>query len=147
MAHELIHVRRYDAAVGVLQVSAQCLWWFHPLVWWANRAVCRERERCCDAETVGNLACPPEQYAQGLLDVLRLERQSVRAVGMPGMHPYQITRMRLETVMNPTIRVHCHAPLGYWLVFVAGLLVSLPGAARPVTPRHLRPQNRRFFRR
>ncbi len=128
VAHELIHVRRYDAAVGVLQVSAQCLWWFHPLVWWANRAVCRERERCCDAETVGSLACPPEQYAQGLLDVLRLERQSVRAVGMPGMHPYQITRIRLETVMNPTIRVHCHAPLGYWLVFVAGLLVSLPGA-------------------
>jgi beta-lactamase regulating signal transducer with metallopeptidase domain len=128
VAHELIHVRRCDAAVGVLQVLAQCLWWFHPLIWWANRAVCRERERCCDAETVGSLACAPEQYAQGLLDVLRLERQLEPAVGMPGMHPYQITRMRLESVMNPAIRVHARAPLGYWLVFLAGLLVSLPGA-------------------
>jgi WD40 repeat protein/beta-lactamase regulating signal transducer with metallopeptidase domain len=129
VAHELIHVRRCDAAVGVLQVLAQSLWWFHPLVWWANRAVCRERERCCDAETVGSLACAPEQYAQCLLDVLRLERQLEPAVGMPGMHPYQITRMRLETVMNPAIRIHCRTPLGYWLVFAAGLLTALPGAA------------------
>ncbi|MCX7424117.1 MAG: hypothetical protein NTW96_00515 [Planctomycetia bacterium] len=127
VAHELIHIRRYDAAVGALQVLAQCLWWFHPLVWWVNRAVCRERERCCDAEAVGSLGCPPEKYAQGLLDVLRLERHLAPAVGMPGMYPYQITRMRLETVMNPAIRVHCRTPRGYWLVFAAGLLLSLPG--------------------
>lgn len=90
VAHELTHVRRQDTVVGLLQVLAQCVWWFHPLVWWANRAVCRERERCCDAEVVGRLECRPDEYAQGLLDVLHLERQLVRIATLPGMHPQQI---------------------------------------------------------
>ena len=58
LAHELIHVRRGDALIGLLQLAAQCLWWFHPLVWWANREMGRERERCCDEEVVAGLACP-----------------------------------------------------------------------------------------
>ena len=57
LAHELIHVRRGDAAAGAAQMLAQLLWWFHPLVWWANRAACLERERCCDEETVSGLCC------------------------------------------------------------------------------------------
>lgn len=128
VAHELTHVRRQDTVVGLLQVLAQCVWWFHPLVWWANRAVCRERERCCDAEVVGGLECPPEQYAQGLLDVLRLERQLVRIATLPGMHPYQITRLRLETIMDSATRIHRRMPPAYWLVLLVGLLVLLPGA-------------------
>jgi uncharacterized protein (TIGR03067 family) len=128
VAHELIHVRRHDVAVGVLQVVAQSVWWFHPLVWWASRALCHERERCCDAEVVGTLDCPRQQYAQGLLDVLRLQRQLVASSVLPGINPFQITQLRLETVMNPEIRAHRHTPWGYWLIFLAGLLVALPGA-------------------
>jgi uncharacterized protein (TIGR03067 family) len=127
VAHELIHVRRRDAAVGSLQVLAQGLWWFHPLVWWASRALCRERERCCDAEVVGSLDCPRQQYAQGLVDVLRLQRQLVAASVLSGMNPFQITQIRLETVMNPEIRAHRRTPWGCWLVFLAGLLLLLPG--------------------
>ena len=52
LAHELIHVRRGDMLAGKLQLVAQLIWWFHPLVWWANREACRERERCCDEEVV-----------------------------------------------------------------------------------------------
>ena len=32
LAHELIHFRRGDTVLGVLQTAAQILWWFHPLV-------------------------------------------------------------------------------------------------------------------
>lgn len=128
VAHELIHVRRHDVAVGALQVLAQGLWWFHPMVWWASRALCRERERCCDAEVVGSLECPRQQYAQGLLDVLRLQRQLATTSVVPGMNPFQITQLRLETVMDQEVRVHRRTPRGYWLVFLAGLLVLVPGA-------------------
>jgi len=31
IAHELIHIRRGDHLVGVLQLLAQVIWWFHPL--------------------------------------------------------------------------------------------------------------------
>ena len=56
LAHELIHVRRGDAIVGLIQTVAQCLWWFHPLVWWANRQMVQQRERCCDEEAIAGLA-------------------------------------------------------------------------------------------
>ncbi|MHC4400797.1 MAG: M56 family metallopeptidase [Planctomycetota bacterium] len=44
LAHELAHVRRWDCPAGVVQVFAQMVWWFHPLVWWANRRASQERE-------------------------------------------------------------------------------------------------------
>jgi beta-lactamase regulating signal transducer with metallopeptidase domain len=33
LAHELIHIRRGDTTAALLQLLAQLLWWFHPLVW------------------------------------------------------------------------------------------------------------------
>ena len=59
VAHELIHVRRGDLWLGLLQTTAQALWWFHPLVWLAARLSAREVERCCDEEVVGALGCDP----------------------------------------------------------------------------------------
>jgi beta-lactamase regulating signal transducer with metallopeptidase domain len=84
LAHELIHIRRGDVLFGVLQLLAQLVWWFHPLVWWANRQACREAERCCDEEVVAGLGCRPVDYARCLLGVLEL-KQRLRAVfAFPG---------------------------------------------------------------
>ena len=41
LAHELIHVRRGDLWLGLLQAVAKALWWFHPLVWLAARQCSR----------------------------------------------------------------------------------------------------------
>mgnify|MGYP001567808586 FL=1 len=46
LAHELSHIARFDAGVNLLQVMAQAAYWFHPLVWWANRKIRQEREKC-----------------------------------------------------------------------------------------------------
>ena len=59
LAHELIHVRRSDVLASRMQLAAQLLWWFHPLIWWANREASRVRERCCDQEVVSRLGCTP----------------------------------------------------------------------------------------
>src|SRR4029453_17840144 len=32
LAHELLHIRRGDLWIGLLQTLAQIVWWFHPLV-------------------------------------------------------------------------------------------------------------------
>jgi beta-lactamase regulating signal transducer with metallopeptidase domain len=74
LAHELVHVRRWDTLAGGLQVVAQVLWWFHPLVWWTNREARRERERCCDQEVLARLRCGPSAYARALLHVLQWRR-------------------------------------------------------------------------
>jgi len=133
LAHELIHVRRGDNAAGILQLAAQAIWWFHPLVWWANRQLCRERERCCDEEAVARLGCEPGQYAQGLLDVLKLKQKLRPVFAFPGVRPGEITSKRMEEIMEPRRRFHRRTPRWCWLVGLAAAALVLPGRELVVT--------------
>jgi beta-lactamase regulating signal transducer with metallopeptidase domain len=65
IAHELAHIRRYDAFVNVFQVCVETLLFYHPAVWWLNRRIRAERELCCDeiaVDVCGNVV----EYAQAL---------------------------------------------------------------------------------
>lgn len=140
LAHELIHIRRGDALVGLLQIVTQALWWFHPLVWWANRQITRERERSCDEEVIAGLNCEPGRYARGLLDVLELKHQIRPLAALPGVRPFDITKQRLEHIMHPAPRFHKRPPRRYWLILPAGFLLLAPAAAlsRSDEPKALR---------
>ncbi len=129
LAHELIHVRRGDVLIGMLQVAVQCLWWFHPLVWWANRRIVCECERCCDEEVVAGLACRPVSYARTLVEVLEMKRQLRWPATLPGARRFEITRQRLERIMVDNGRFQKRTPRCYGLVAVAAALVLIPGAA------------------
>jgi beta-lactamase regulating signal transducer with metallopeptidase domain len=48
IAHELAHVRRYDAFVNLFQVAMESVLFYHPAVWWLSKRVRLEREHCCD---------------------------------------------------------------------------------------------------
>ncbi|HKD37402.1 MAG TPA: M56 family metallopeptidase, partial [Pirellulales bacterium] len=128
LAHELIHIRRGDALVGLLQIAAGALWWFHPLVWWANRQIARERERSCDEEVVASLGCDPGRYARGLLDVLELKHRLRPLAALPGVRPFDITKQRLEHIMQPARQFQRRPPRRYWIVLLAGFLVLAPAA-------------------
>jgi beta-lactamase regulating signal transducer with metallopeptidase domain len=73
LGHELSHVMRFDAAVNFLQVISQAVYWFHPLVWWANRKLREEREKCCDEMAIARLNTRPKDYstAQARLRISR----------------------------------------------------------------------------
>ena len=65
IAHELAHIRRYDAFVNLFQVVAEMLLFYHPAVWWVSRRIRIEREVCCDHEALA--ACgEPVSYARAL---------------------------------------------------------------------------------
>ncbi len=129
LAHELIHVRRGDLWVGWLEVLAQSVWWFHPLVWWAGRLVKREAERCCDEEVIAELAMKPARYARALLDVLELKHILKPVPVLPGVKPVEITSNRLERIM--LLRQGCRkrTPWWCWLVMLLTAALTLPGAA------------------
>lgn len=133
LAHELLHVRRGDLWVGLLQTVAQALWWFHPLVWWVGRVTSREAERCCDEEVLGELKCDPASYARALLDVLDLKSQLKPVPVFPGVRPVDVTSQRLERIM--TLRQGCRrrSPWWCWLVAIGAAALTLPGAAFVVT--------------
>lgn len=134
LAHELIHFRRGDTLVATLQVAAQIIWWFHPLVWWASRELTRERERCCDEEAVAGLKCDPGDYAQTLLDVLRSKRRLKPLFAQPGVRSVDITARRLEHIMQPDRAFNARTPKQCWII--AGLIAALllPGGRIGIQP-------------
>lgn len=129
LAHELLHVRRGDLWTGVWQVAAQAVWWFHPLVWLANRLATRAAEACCDEEAIAELGCDPERYAESLLAVLEQRRGLVSIPAFPGIRPVDVTRERLERIMQLGQGCRTRTPWWCWLVMGAAAGVVLPGAA------------------
>jgi bla regulator protein blaR1 len=70
LAHELVHVRRHDNLTAAIHMLVEIVFWFHPMVWWIESRMLKERERACD-EAVVQLAGRPEVYAEGLLKACR----------------------------------------------------------------------------
>ncbi len=127
IAHELVHVRRGDVVWGFLQIAAEVLWWFHPLVWWANRQTCRQRERCCDEEVVASLECKPAVYAHCLLDALESERNWRPILAVPGFKSIGVTSKRLEDIMLRAKNFHRQTPRWCWAVLAIAAVLVLPG--------------------
>ncbi|HVB39824.1 MAG TPA: M56 family metallopeptidase, partial [Terriglobales bacterium] len=48
LAHEQAHVQRRDNLWSAIHSVVECLFWFHPGVWWLGRKLVEERERACD---------------------------------------------------------------------------------------------------
>ena len=65
IAHELAHIRRFDAFVNVFQVCVETLLFYHPAVWWLNKRIRAEREHCCD-ETAVTVCGDAVEYARAL---------------------------------------------------------------------------------
>jgi hypothetical protein len=74
LAHELAHVRRWDYLLNLLQTAVECLFFFHPAVWWVSRRARELREICCD-EVAMQSCGDPVIYAEALL---QLEEQRVQ---------------------------------------------------------------------
>eukprot|EP00913_Durusdinium_trenchii_P008811 g8277.t1 len=129
LMHELVHIRRGDLWVGLLQVVASALWWFHPLVWICGRLVSREAERCCDEESIAALGGDTARYAYSLLDVLDLKQSLKPVPSFPGVRPVEVTSQRLERIMS--LRQGCRKQTPWWcrLCTAALAIAVLPGAA------------------
>ena len=130
LAHEIIHIRRGDSWVACFQILAGIVWWFHPLVWWTSRRLSRERERCCDAEVVAGTGCKPDDYAQGVLEVLKFKNNPLPAFLANGIRPVEVTQERLEAIMSRRTKMHARSPWFCWLILVVGLALVLPGQPR-----------------
>jgi beta-lactamase regulating signal transducer with metallopeptidase domain len=70
MSHELAHVLRWDALVNFVQLLAQAVFIFHPLVWWLNRIIRHEREKCCDEMAVASLHADGREYGSAIVERL-----------------------------------------------------------------------------
>lgn len=94
LAHELAHVRRWDYLVNLMQTMTECLFFFHPAVWWISHRVRNFREVCCD-EAAAQTCADPAIYAAALLQMEEQRfRQPQLAMALNGSGGTLLQRVR-----------------------------------------------------
>ena len=96
IAHELVHIRRGDIWLNLLQRVIETLLFYHPAVWWISNRIRAERELCCDADVIATTA-RPLKYAETLEYVGRLaadEHDPGLAVASVGSKKFLLRRVR-----------------------------------------------------
>jgi uncharacterized protein (TIGR03435 family) len=75
LAHEVCHVQRWDNLTSAIHMLVEAIFWFHPVVWWVERQLVKERERACD-EAVLQLGNEAAVYAESILNVCKFYTES-----------------------------------------------------------------------
>ena len=80
LLHELVHLRRGDHLVRLLESGVRIVYWWLPAVAWIGRQLRACEEACCDAAVVARLPDERRDYARLLLDVLDFVAPAPRTV-------------------------------------------------------------------
>jgi len=75
LLHELAHIKRNDPLVNFLQMIVQAVYFFHPLVWYANWKIREARELICDDMAVSLSGSGHRVYGKGILRVIEETRR------------------------------------------------------------------------
>jgi beta-lactamase regulating signal transducer with metallopeptidase domain len=135
LAHELAHLKRGDLLWSWLPAIAHWLFFFHPLVWLANREWRMAQEMACDELAMEATSAEPGEYGQVLVRVAaqsRLNLQSgLATVGLeesPETLKRRLNAMQHPSPVAPTRAAALSLPIA--LVVGVGLLPwRLAGAA------------------
>jgi beta-lactamase regulating signal transducer with metallopeptidase domain/biopolymer transport protein ExbD len=133
LAHELAHLRRGDHWVRRLELLVLGLYWWHPVVWWAQRRLQEAEEECCDALVVAILPDAAPAYASALVETVAFLSQSRPAalVGASGAGQVPLLKRRLTMILTES-SFRKPSRIGFWIVIGMGalLLPLAPEAAR-----------------
>jgi beta-lactamase regulating signal transducer with metallopeptidase domain len=69
IAHELVHIRRYDCLVNFAQSVVEILFFYHPCAWWISKMIRREREFAADEQVIKSFGASPIVYANALANL------------------------------------------------------------------------------
>jgi len=135
VCHELLHVKRNDWLVTVIEELVGACLWFHPAVWWLLSQARLAREQLVDAEVI-RLTAAPDPYIDALLSMAGAHPN--RAVLPAPLFLYKrhlIRRLRSLLMDCPISRprlVWSYAAMAALLVVTAGLaFTSFPLMGQP----------------
>jgi len=127
LGHELSHILRFDATVNLLQVIAQAIFWFHPFVWWTNKKIRSEREKCCDEMAIARLGAKAKEYSSAIVNILISEQESTRSVpSLAVAGPVKNIEERIKTMLRPGKKFCKHPSLPVAVIVVLTVLLSVP---------------------
>lgn len=134
LAHELTHYRRHDLWVQLFSLVVCAVYWFHPLVWLADRWMREEMELSCD-EAVLHAVAERTTYAEAMYKVLRQchRRSYPMTTGFSGRR--RAMKHRFENIMDTKKKTHSWGGVAgiVALCLVAGSVVSCVVEEAPVT--------------
>jgi beta-lactamase regulating signal transducer with metallopeptidase domain len=86
LLHELVHIKRGDLWVNLVQTVLQILYFYNPLLWIANSIIRRIREQAVDEMVLVAMGENAQQYPQTLVSVAKLAFKrpalSLRLIGV-----------------------------------------------------------------
>ena len=118
LAHEMAHIRRFDASFKLILAAVACLHWFNPLVWLMLVLAGRDMEICCDRAVVRSLDREARKdYARTLLDMEERRGGYAAASGF--------SRNAIEERIHAVMKIKKKS---FWSVLLALALVLGVGA-------------------
>jgi beta-lactamase regulating signal transducer with metallopeptidase domain len=130
LLHELAHARRHDHWVRWLELAATCLYWWHPVAWWARHALQNAEEHCCDAWVVWTLPGAAKAYAKALLQTVEfLDARPALPPVASGFGHVHFLKRRLSMIVRKPLCPQLSWPACLAIVFL-GLLVLPFGPQR-----------------
>ncbi len=129
LAHELIHIRRHDYLVNLVQNVVETVFFYHPAVAWVSNRIRVEREHCCD--DAASLACGGTlDYARALAALAELPQRPVLGVAATGGSLVERIRRLAEAAIVPSRRRTSTAvPILFLLLAALGTLATIAGVA------------------
>ncbi len=135
LLHELSHVRRRDILTQNAARLTRAIYWFNPLVWWAEHRLRVESEHACD-DLVLSAGSRPSTYADHLLAAAHSLRGNVPTTAVAMARRSKLGD-RIQAILDPN---RTRSPLTWRGLFVvssltAGLTLPLAAAVpEPPTP-------------
>ena len=135
LLHELTHLRRRDHWTAWLDLTAGCLWWWHPACWLARSRLREAAELACDAEVLHRRPEAGHEYATALVTVCEMMSRSARpALTVGAASPARrFFARRLNMILSKRLLIGI--PLWFTGVLAGVLLMLLPKLP-PLTYQH-----------
>ncbi|MBX7256029.1 MAG: M56 family metallopeptidase [Candidatus Hydrogenedentes bacterium] len=129
LLHELAHVRRNDLLINVLQIVLQTVYFFHPVIWYANARIRHERELACDDLAVLHSGGRQRRYGRSMLRVIEETQVTAPALWVSGAGITERRNSLSGRILRMTEKTYrAHKPLGR-LSLAALAVVALLGIA------------------
>ncbi|GAK51851.1 hypothetical protein U14_03097 [Candidatus Moduliflexus flocculans] len=125
IAHEIAHIKRGDALWIILQHLLHCVYFFHPVVWFANRRIHEAREQICDQLAIATCRMSPSSYGYSLLFVVKLNLFGDEGMKLlPAFNSqYKTIRDRIQSLQHGTTLSKRRGRLVYALLLCAAIFL------------------------
>jgi beta-lactamase regulating signal transducer with metallopeptidase domain/WD40 repeat protein len=130
LVHELVHIKRADIWVNLVQTVLQIIYFYNPFVWLANAVVRRVREQAVDEMVLVALGAGAKSYSNTLIDIAEMAfwktSLSLRLIGV--VESKKALQRRIRHMLNRPIPKNARVGVLGTIVIIVIAAALLPMA-------------------